>query len=93
MNAQHLLELINTLLDFRKLDVGAETLHCKQGDIIHFVKETCTPFYDYAAGRNMRFSFSCGIKTFPMSLIQTKYERFLIIFCPTLLNILRMEEM
>lgn len=39
MNAQHLLELINTLLDFRKLDVGAETLHCKQGDIIHFVKE------------------------------------------------------
>lgn len=77
MNAQHLLELINTLLDFRKLDVGAETLHCKQGDIIHFVKETCTPFYDYAAGRNMRFSFSCGIKTFPMSFDSDKVRKIL----------------
>ena len=74
-NAQHLLELINTLLDFRKLDVGAETLHCKQGDIILFVEELCAPFYDYAMGRNMHFSFSCEMETLQMAFDADKVRK------------------
>ncbi len=41
-NAQQLLTSINSLLDFRKLDVGAETAHYKSGDIVNFIREICS---------------------------------------------------
>ena len=44
-NARRLLDLINTLLDFRKLDVGAEGLHCRKDDIMRFISEQCAPFH------------------------------------------------
>ena len=77
-NAQHLLELINSLLDFRKLDVGAEMLRCKQGDIIFFVKEICTPFYDYAIDRNIHFSFFSETQTFQMTFDAKKKKKIVI---------------
>lgn len=74
-NAQHLLEQINTLLDFRKLDVGAEILHCRQGDIVHFVRELCVPFYDYAVNRKMHFVFSCEMESCQMLFDADKVQK------------------
>ena len=52
-NAGQLLALVNQLLDFRKLDVGAETLKLTMGNFCHFVKEVAVSFADYAAERNI----------------------------------------
>lgn len=60
-NALHLLNLINSLLDLRKLDVGAESLHCSHNDFIHFVKSTCASFEDYASSRNIKFDLDCSL--------------------------------
>lgn len=74
-NAQQLLKLINSLLDFRKLDVGAETIHCKSGDIVRFVREVCNTFQEYAIGRGIRFSFMCEIDSLDMSFDPVKIEK------------------
>ena len=52
-NAGRLLKLINSLLDLRKLDAGAEGLHCSKGDFMRFLAEQCALFADYAANRKM----------------------------------------
>jgi signal transduction histidine kinase/ligand-binding sensor domain-containing protein/DNA-binding response OmpR family regulator len=54
-NAQQLLSLINSLLDFRKLDVGAETLHLKPGNIVDLVREIYSSFAVYATERKIDF--------------------------------------
>ena len=60
-NANNLLELINQLLDFRKLDMGGEALDSRSGDVVSFVREVCAPFREYAVDRKIRFStiFEC----------------------------------
>lgn len=54
-NAQQLLSLINSLLDFRKLDVGAEGLHLKPGNIVDLVREIYSSFAVYATERKINF--------------------------------------
>jgi len=54
-NAQQLLSLINSLLDFRKLDVGAEVLHLKPGNIVDLVREIYSSFAVYATERKINF--------------------------------------
>lgn len=54
-NAQQLLSLINSLLDFRKLDVGAEVLHLKPGNIADLVSEIYSSFAVYATERKINF--------------------------------------
>lgn len=54
-NAQQLLSLINSLLDFRKLDVGAEVLHLKPGNIVDLVREIYSLFAVYATERKINF--------------------------------------
>jgi len=57
-NAQQLLSLINSLLDFRKLDVGAEVLQLKPGNIIDLIKEIYSSFAVYATERKINFKLS-----------------------------------
>lgn len=54
-NAEQLLTLVNQLLDFRKLDVGGETLHPLQGDLAALVRDTAQVFRTYADERRMTF--------------------------------------
>ena len=55
-NANNLLELINQLLDFRKLDMGGEALDRRSGDMVSFAQEVCAPFKEYASDRRIRFT-------------------------------------
>lgn len=74
-NAQQLLGLINSLLDFRKLDVGAETLCCKQGDIVGFIREVCCIFQEYALEHSINFSFLCEVEYLNMSFDPVKISK------------------
>ncbi len=55
-NAQQLLSLINSLLDFRKLDANVETISYKTGDIVNFIHEVCESFQDYALEHSIQYS-------------------------------------
>lgn len=52
-NAEQLLGLVNQLLDFRKLDVGAESVKLTMGNFGNFVKDVAASFRDYAVERNI----------------------------------------
>lgn len=57
-NAQLLLNQVNMLLDFRRLDVGAENLKLQSIEVVHFISDVCLSFDDYAKERNIQLSYT-----------------------------------
>jgi len=60
-NAYGLLELVNQLLDFRKLDVQKDSLNISVGDIVAFIKDVCYSFTELANKKSINFSFSTSV--------------------------------
>ena len=56
-NANHLLSLVNHLLDFRKLEMGGEKLNLKSGNIREFIEGIVATFRDAAQKNNIILSF------------------------------------
>ena len=54
-HARELLEQMNQLLDFRKMETGSEKIHYREGDLADFVRVTCEGFRELAASRQMEF--------------------------------------
>lgn len=59
-NATHLLSLIDNLLDFRKLDIGGETLHPVKCDVISSLIEVCNNFKIAANQRGIEINVTSG---------------------------------
>lgn len=57
-NAEILLDQINSLLDFRKLDVGGETLSMRTSEVAPFIQELFSRFENYALSRDMRYNLN-----------------------------------
>jgi signal transduction histidine kinase/ligand-binding sensor domain-containing protein/DNA-binding response OmpR family regulator len=77
-NAEQLLQLINALLDFRKLDVGAESLRLQSGDFVNFIRELCLPFREYAIDRRMNFIFSTEIEVLQRQFDPDKVQKIVL---------------
>lgn len=77
-NAEQLLQLINTLLDFRKLDVGAEILRLQTGDLVRFIRELCLPFQVYATDRHMNFTFFSEVEVLSMQFDRDKVQKIIL---------------
>ena len=60
-NAYSLLELVNQLLDFRKLDVKKDSLNISVGDVVAFIKDICYSFTELANRKSINFSFSTSV--------------------------------
>lgn len=56
-NADHLLHLINRLMDFRKYENKLMSLQATEGNIVSFLKEIYLSFYDYAKSGNYQYDF------------------------------------
>lgn len=76
-NAKRLLNLVNQLLDFRKMEVQKFPFHPTEGDIIDFLKDTCHSFSDVSEMKNVSLSFSSNLESFITSFDQDKLEKIM----------------
>jgi signal transduction histidine kinase/ligand-binding sensor domain-containing protein/DNA-binding response OmpR family regulator len=60
-NANGLLELVNQLLDFRKLDVHKDALNISVGDVVSFINDIYYSFNELANRKSINFSFSTSV--------------------------------
>jgi signal transduction histidine kinase/ligand-binding sensor domain-containing protein/DNA-binding response OmpR family regulator len=76
-NAKRLLNLVNQLLDFRKMEVQEMKLHPAIGDIIGFCRDISQSFLDIAEQKNIRFSFTTNIESLEIYFDKDKLEKIL----------------
>lgn len=76
-NAKRLLNLVNQLLDFRKMEVQAIRLHLAMGDIIQFIRDISRSFTDIAEKKKITFNFSSGIDHLEIYFDKDKMEKIL----------------
>ncbi|HKK11629.1 MAG TPA: hybrid sensor histidine kinase/response regulator transcription factor, partial [Flavobacteriaceae bacterium] len=77
-NANQLLSLINSLLDFRKLDVGIDTLNLKSGDFVNLIRDAHASFSVYAEERNIDLSLTSDLESLHMQFDKDKIQKVLI---------------
>ncbi|MFI5187801.1 MAG: two-component regulator propeller domain-containing protein [Chitinophagales bacterium] len=76
-NAKRLLNLINQLLDFRKMEVQEFTLQLSKGDIIKFTKDITCSFSDISEKKDIQLSFKSNVETLFISFDKDKFEKIL----------------
>ena len=77
LNAKRLLNLVNQLLDFRKMEVQEVKLHPATGDIIAFCKDISYSFTDIADRKDIQLSFSSNIDSLEIFFDKDKIEKIL----------------
>jgi signal transduction histidine kinase/ligand-binding sensor domain-containing protein/DNA-binding response OmpR family regulator len=76
-NAGKLLNLINKLLDYRKIESGNVILKIRETDIIPFIQETYESFKDLADKKNIRYSFQAEVPSVKVWFDSEKLEMVL----------------
>ncbi|MEI9945785.1 MAG: hybrid sensor histidine kinase/response regulator transcription factor [Chitinophagaceae bacterium] len=76
-NAKRLLNLVNQLLDFRKLEENELKLNLTEGDLVSFMKEVGDSFRDMSERKHIDFSFSSSADHYYTSFDKDKIERIL----------------
>jgi signal transduction histidine kinase/ligand-binding sensor domain-containing protein/DNA-binding response OmpR family regulator len=76
-NAKRLLNLVNQLLDFRKMEVQEIKFTPSEGDIIQFIRETTLSFSDLSEKKNIAFSFNSALSALETVFDQDKLEKIL----------------
>ncbi|MFB6457367.1 two-component regulator propeller domain-containing protein [Chitinophaga sp. Hz27] len=76
-NARRLLNLVNQLLDFRKMEVEEIKLHAAAGDIAAYVKELTYSFSDLSEKKHIQLTFSSNVKSLKMLYDADKIEKIL----------------
>ena len=76
-NARRLLNMVNQLLDFRKLEDLELKLFPSHGDIVKLIRELSFSFTDLAEKKNIRFSFKSNVEFLETAFDNDKIERIL----------------
>jgi DNA-binding response OmpR family regulator len=76
-NTKRLLNLVNQLLDFRKMEVHDIRFHPSEGDIIQFVRETVYSFADISEKKNIRLTFESNVSSLEAIFDHDKVEKIL----------------
>ena len=74
-NARRLLNLVNQLLDFRKMEEQELKLQESEGELVSFVKETCDSFKDLSERKKISFDFETCIDELHTRFDHDKLER------------------
>jgi signal transduction histidine kinase/ligand-binding sensor domain-containing protein/DNA-binding response OmpR family regulator len=76
-NAKRLLNLVNQLLDFRKLEVNEIRFHPSDGDIVQFIKSTVYSFSDLSEKKDIRLTFHSNVAVLDTIFDHDKLEKIL----------------
>ena len=76
-NAKRLLNLVNQLLDFRKLEIQGLSLVVSNDELIGFCRDATESFSDLSDSRNIKLTFSSNVKELKASLDFDKIEKIL----------------
>ncbi|AMR33624.1 hybrid sensor histidine kinase/response regulator [Mucilaginibacter sp. PAMC 26640] len=76
-NGKRLLNLVNQLLDFRKMEYNELKLSMKKGDIIRFIKEVSASFKDVAQQKQIQFLIESDVNEYVTNFDHDKIERIL----------------
>lgn len=76
-NGKRLLNLVNQLLDFRKMEYNELKLSLKKGDIIAFIREVASSFKDIAQQKQIEFLIESEVCVYYTDFDHDKIERIL----------------
>lgn len=76
-NAKRMLNLVNQLLDFRKLEASEHKLHVSSGNFIRFLKDIVGSFSDLSREKQITLEFKSEVKTFYTLFDKDKMEKIL----------------
>lgn len=76
-NARRLLNLVNQLLDFRKMEEQELVLQVSPGDVIAFIKEVFESFKDLSERKNINYLFHSQVPSLIALFDHDKLERIL----------------
>jgi signal transduction histidine kinase/ligand-binding sensor domain-containing protein/DNA-binding response OmpR family regulator len=76
-NARRLLNLVNQLLDFRKLEEQELKLNLTEGEIFSFVSDVVDSFHDLSESRSITFNFKAPAEKLFVRFDHDKVERIL----------------
>lgn len=76
-NAKRLLNLVNQLLDFRKLEVQEVRFNPSEGDVIAFIRDTVLSFSDLSEKKAVKLVFDSSIKSLETIFDADKLEKIL----------------
>lgn len=77
-NAEHLLRVINQILDFRKVENKQEKLKIRNTDLVAFIRELKSYFDSMAAVRHIDFTFTSDLKECNLWFDPVMMEKVLI---------------
>jgi signal transduction histidine kinase/DNA-binding response OmpR family regulator/ligand-binding sensor domain-containing protein len=73
-----LMEGVTQLLDFRRMDVGAERLNLKHGDMVAFVQEMVKNMQFYADNRGVKLNVRMDARSIDMNFDEGKMRRVMM---------------
>ena len=76
-NSRRLLNLVNQLLDFRRMDVHELRLNLSSGDVIEFIHEIVISFSDLSEKKEIRYTFHTNIDQLHILFDHDKLEKIL----------------
>jgi len=76
-NAKRLLNLVNQLLDFRKMEEHELSLQLSKGEFVSFAKDVSESFRDLSERKHINFSFSSTVPRLEVLFDHGKIERIL----------------
>ncbi len=76
-NAKRLLNLINQLLDFRKMEVQEFSVQFSKGDVVKFTKDITSSFSDISEKKDIELIFHSDIESLQMLFDKDKLEKIL----------------
>ena len=76
-NTRRLLNLVNQLLDFRKMEENELSLNLVEGDVISFIMEVAESFQDMSERKKIKFSISSNVHNLYTRFDHDKIERIL----------------
>ncbi|MDE6497735.1 MAG: response regulator [Muribaculaceae bacterium] len=77
-NALQLLNLVNQILDFRKLDVTGVPLHLSYGDIVSYIKEICASFNLFSEDSGIKLEVNTSLPSLNMYFDKDKLGKIMM---------------